>query len=73
VSNIPTASLEIPNIKVKNGSGNYEVTADIIINGPTKSITFDATVGADNATANVVINRTEFNIKYAIQVHSLIA
>lgn len=64
IPNHPTASLEITDVKEKKKSGDYAVTADITIKGITKSITFDTTVGAENATANVVINRTEFDIKY---------
>jgi polyisoprenoid-binding protein YceI len=64
VPNHPTATLEITNVKEKKTSGTYEIIADITIKGITKSITFESTVGANNANANVVINRTEFDIRY---------
>ncbi|MFT6334413.1 MAG: polyisoprenoid-binding protein YceI [Saprospiraceae bacterium] len=64
IPNHPTATLEITKVKESKKSGNYEVTANITIKGITKTIIFETTVGANNATANVIINRTDFDIKY---------
>ncbi len=64
IPNHPTATLQITEVKEKKGAGNYDVVADITIKGTTKTISFATTVGADNAVANVVINRTEFDIRY---------
>lgn len=64
VPNHPTASLTITDVKETKRAGSYSVTADITIKGITKSITFETSVSDANATANVVINRTEFDIKY---------
>lgn len=64
VPNHPTATLVITDVKQKKGLSSYTITANITIKGITKSITFDSTIGKNNATANVKINRTDFDIKY---------
>lgn len=64
VTNHPTATLEITNVKEKEGSSIYEVIADITIKGISKTITFETQLEANSATANVVINRADFDIKY---------
>ncbi len=64
VPNHPTASLTITEVALAKSVGTFEITADITIKGITKSIKFDAAVSADAANATVVINRTDFDIKY---------
>ena len=40
------------------------VTADVTIKGITKSITFVAEVDKGSASANIVIDRTDFDVRY---------
>lgn len=42
----------------------YTVVADLTIKGITKPVTFDLTVKGSNATAKVVVDRTNYDIKY---------
>jgi polyisoprenoid-binding protein YceI len=50
------------------GSGNYDVTGKLTIKNITNEVTFPATVKADgkslNATAQITVDRTKFDIKY---------
>lgn len=64
VPNHPTASLSITSVKKKKANDQYEITADITIKGITKSIVFDALISSNNATSKIIIDRTDFDIKY---------
>lgn len=63
----PTAKLVIKKVEAK-GDNNYAVTGDLTIKGITNEIGFDANVaengGKVNATANIVVNRAKYDIKY---------
>lgn len=52
----------------KTGEPNYNVTGDLMIKGTTKPITFPAVVklsgDAVEATAKLIVNRLEYDIKY---------
>lgn len=63
VKKFPTSVLLFKKIADK-GNGVYTITANMTIKSITKPVTFDMTVTGNTATANVVINRTEFDIKY---------
>ncbi len=45
-------------------NGVYTVTANLTIKDKTNPVTFDITVKANSATANLVVDRTKFDIKY---------
>ena len=62
VEAFPTAELNITEVK-KSDSG-YTVTGDLTIKGTTKAVTFDAVVSESGATAQIVIDRTDYNVKY---------
>jgi len=64
VPNNPTAELNITGVAMGKERGNYNVTADVTIKGITKSISFPATIGSDAASATVVIDRTDFDVRY---------
>lgn len=64
VEKFPEASLEITKVRSK-GNSKYVCTADLTIKGITKEIKFEAELEKGNATTNIVIDRTNFNIKYA--------
>ena len=58
----PTATLKITKVE---GKGNtYTVTGDLTIKNITNPITFNMDIKDNSATANVKIDRTEFDIKY---------
>ncbi len=63
VGSFPTAALAIKKAK-STGKNSYEVTADLTIKDITKEITFDASVYGSKATANLKIDRSEFDVKY---------
>jgi len=44
--------------------GKYKVQADLTIKGKTESISFDANVEKNMATAEITIDRTKFDVKY---------
>lgn len=64
VPNHPTASLLISSVREKKAANSYTVSADLTIKGITNSIDFDATVTANRATSNIIIDRTDFDIRY---------
>lgn len=64
VAENPTADLKITGVEAGDKAGSYNITADITIKGITKPINFSAMVGENNATANVTIDRTQFNVRY---------
>ncbi|MDF1697468.1 MAG: YceI family protein [Saprospiraceae bacterium] len=64
VANHPTANLKITSVKAGKEAGNYDIMADITIKGITKAISFSANVGEMGATANVTIDRTDFDVRY---------
>lgn len=63
----PTASLKITKA-VWQGENNYKVTGDITIKGVTKEIKFPATITEENgkitANSTIVVDRSEFDIRY---------
>lgn len=62
-ANAKTATIVIKNAKKVKGD-NYKVTGDLTIKGKTAPISFDAVANKDKATANVVFDRTKYDIKY---------
>ena len=58
-----TASLNITKAK-STGKNSYELVGDLTIKGITKSVKFDASIYGKKATANLKIDRTDFDIKY---------
>ena len=57
-----TASFVITNVTGKNG--NYKVTGDLTIKGITKPNTFDMVVSGNTATADLKVDRTQYDIKF---------
>jgi len=62
VEKFPTATLEFINVSGKEGS--YKVKANLTIKETTKAVEFSITVKENVATANLEIDRTEYDIKY---------
>ena len=63
VEEYPEAILQITKVRSK-GKSKYECTADLTIKGVTKEIKFEVELGKGDATTNIVIDRTKFNVKY---------
>lgn len=59
----PTATLVFKSIGEK-GKGVYSVTADLTIKGKTNSINFELTVAGNNATTDLKVDRTKYDITY---------
>lgn len=64
VENYPTAELTNINSTLGKATGTFDITADLTIKGITKPITFTAKVSNDTATGKIVIDRTDFNVRY---------
>lgn len=68
VSAYPTASLKITKVKGTSKDGVYDVTADLTIKNITKPVTFTATLvegkGMVYANTNIIIDRSEYDVKY---------
>lgn len=64
VPNHPTAELNITTVAISRERNSYQITADITIKEITKSITFTASVGVNEASAKIIIDRTDFDVKY---------
>ncbi len=58
----PEATLVIKSATM-NGA-NYDINADLTIKGITAPLQFTATVQANEAMANLVIDRTKYDVKY---------
>ena len=64
VPNHPTADLVITKVNPGTKRGSYAITADLTIKGTTKSITFETMVNKNSANTTLVIDRTDFDIRY---------
>ena len=63
VENHPEATLTFTNVEAK-GNGVYAVTGDFTIRGKTNTERFDLKVNGSTATANLVIDRSKYDVKY---------
>ena len=63
VANHPTATLVFTKVKA-SGKNSYEVTGDLTIKSITKPVTFEVSVYGSKATANVKVDRSEYNVRY---------
>ncbi|MGI9533020.1 YceI family protein [Lutimonas sp.] len=63
VEKFPTATLVFKKVK-STGKNSYEVTADLTIKDKTNPVTFDISIYGNKATANIKIDRTEFDVRY---------
>ena len=68
VEAFPTASFKITKVSAKGTPGDYKVVGDLTIKGITKEIKFYTNVvssdKSNTATADIKIDRTDFDIKY---------
>lgn len=63
VENHPEAQLVFTDVKA-TGKNSYQVTGDLTIKGITKPVTFDMSIYGNKATANVKVDRAEYNVRY---------
>ena len=63
VANHPKASIVFTSVTA-NGKNSYEVTGDLTIKGITKAITFDLSVYGSKATANLKVDRAQYDVRY---------
>ena len=47
-----------------SGKNAYEVTGDLTIKGITKSVSFEVAIFGSKATADLTIDRSEFDVRY---------
>lgn len=68
VETYPTAMLVIKSAEPADADGQYNVVADLTMKGITNEITFVTTVtvgdGTINATADIVIDRSQFDVRF---------
>ena len=60
----PNATIKIKKVISRGKAGEYKVVADLTIKNITKEIKFDASVMNNKATANLKIDRSDFDIRY---------
>ncbi len=60
----PTATFTITKVASRGAEGDYKITGDLTIKGITKEIKFNALMEGPSATASLVLDRTDFDIKY---------
>ncbi|MEM6320648.1 MAG: YceI family protein [Bacteroidota bacterium] len=68
VATYPTAKFVITKVASRGKAGEYKVTGDLTIKETTKEIKFNANVDASSgvpvATADITIDRSDFNVRY---------
>jgi len=63
VATYPTAKLVFKTVK-STGKNSYEVTGDLTIKDKTNPVTFDMSIYGNKATANIKIDRTDYEVRY---------
>jgi len=63
VATYPTAKLVFNTVK-STGKNSYEVTGDLTIKDKTNPVTFDMSIYGNKATANIKIDRTDYEVRY---------
>lgn len=64
VENHPTANFQIKEVVSRGTAGSYKIVGDLTIKGITKEIKFNAMLNEGKATAEIKIDRSEFDIRY---------
>lgn len=64
IDNYPEAKLLIKKVVSLGTDGDYRIHGDLTIKGTTNPIKFDAKLTANSATASIVVDRSEYNIRY---------
>lgn len=64
VATYPEAIVEITNASKTDKPNTYNIDADVTIKGITEPVSFVATVTDNNATADITVDRSKFNVRY---------
>ena len=64
VEKYPTAKFIITKVSSRGTPDDYKVTGDLTIKGITKEIRFLANATENGATAEIKLDRTDFNVRY---------
>ena len=64
VATFPTASIVFKKVTPYGKVGDYRIVADLTIKGTTKEIKFNATVLNGNGSAEIKVDRADFNVRY---------
>ena len=64
VENHPTANFKITKVVPRGTDGSYKIVGDLTIKNITKEIKFQADVKDDVATADIQIDRSDFDVRY---------
>ncbi len=62
-TSFPEATLVFTNVK-QSAVNTYEVTADLTVKGITEPVDFILSMGDHNASTQLTINRSKYNVKY---------
>jgi polyisoprenoid-binding protein YceI len=60
----PTSILKFKKVVSKGKPGEYKIVADLTIKKTTKEIKFDVSIKGNKATANLKIDRSDYDIQY---------
>jgi polyisoprenoid-binding protein YceI len=64
VEEFPTGTLNITNVTSRGKVGEYKITADLTLKGITKPIKFNAVEEGGTFTADITVDRAEYNVRY---------
>lgn len=64
VQNHPTSSIKFTKVVSRGVPGEYKVTANIMIKNVTKEIKFNAYLKNGQATAEIKLDRSDFDVRY---------
>ena len=64
VNSFPVAQLNINKVSSRGPAGEYKVVGDLTIKGITKEIKFNVTTKDGMMMADMVIDRSDFNVRY---------
>ncbi len=64
VEEFPTASFLIKQVVARGAEGDYKIIGDITIKGITKEIKFNTLLANNIATATIILDRTDFDVRY---------
>ena len=60
----PTAAFEITKVVSRGTPGSYKIVGNLTIKETTKEIKFSADITENSAAAKIVLDRSDFNVKY---------
>ena len=64
VEEFPMSTLDIKNVFSRGTMGEYKVVANITVKGMTKEVKFNTIVKEGSAKATIVLDRSDFDVKY---------